>query len=134
MFKKISIIILLKYNINGYTFIHLYIYSVFNKAEVLAVVKYVTTLLGTNFGKRKLTQKDIGIITPFKQQQLEIIHRLALIRQENIAVGTVETFQGQEKTVIILSTVRSKIFNHDGVEHIGFLSNPKVYVTLIIKT
>ncbi|XP_011348599.1 putative helicase MOV-10 isoform X2 [Ooceraea biroi] len=78
--------------------------SVFNKAEVLVVVKYVNMLVGTKFGKRTLTQEDIGIITPFKQQQLEIIYQLAMIRKERIAVGTVETFQGQERPVIILST------------------------------
>lgn len=73
-----------------------------------------------------ITAKDIGIVTPFKQQQMEIINRLAEIRLENITVGTVETFQGQERTIIILSTVRSKIFKHENNEHIGFLSNPKV--------
>jgi len=104
----------------------LYVCSVFNKIEALVVVKYVSILIGANLGKRKLTQKDIGIITPFKQQQLEIIYQLALIKQEGITVGTVETFQGQERTVMILSTVRNQIFNHDGIEHIGFLSNPKV--------
>lgn len=83
-------------------------------------------LVGKKLGDRKLAYKDIGIITPFKQQQLEIIHQLAMNKQEDITVGTVETFQGQERTVIILSTVRSEIFNHDGVEHIGFLSHPKV--------
>lgn len=83
-------------------------------------------LINTKFQKRRITQKDIGIVTPFKQQQIQIINYLAKIRLENITVGTVETFQGQERTVIILSTVRSKIFEHDGEEHIGFLSNQKV--------
>lgn len=99
--------------------------SVFNEVEVLVTVKYVQMLVGKKLGDRKLAYKDIGIITPFKQQQLEIIHQLAMNKQEDITVGTVETFQGQERTVIILSTVRSEIFNHDGVEHIGFLSHPK---------
>lgn len=83
-------------------------------------------LLETKFGKYKLTPKDIGIVTPFKQQQIQIINHLAEIRLENITVGTVETFQGQERTVIILSTVRSNIFKHENNEHIGFLSNRKV--------
>ncbi|XP_029676373.1 helicase MOV-10-like [Formica exsecta] len=99
--------------------------SVSNSAEVLVVIKYVEMLINTKFGRRTIKPKDIGIVTPFKQQQIQIINRLAEIRLENIAVGTVETFQGQERTVIILSTVRSKIFKHDNIEHIGFLSNSK---------
>lgn len=83
-------------------------------------------LINTKFGKHIITPKDIGIVTPFKQQQIQIINRLAEIRLEDITVGTVETFQGQERTVIILSTVRSNIFKHENIEHIGFLSNPKV--------
>ncbi|CAL1684703.1 unnamed protein product [Lasius platythorax] len=99
--------------------------SVSNTAEVLVVIQYVKMLINTKFGKRTITPKDIGIVTPFRQQQIQIINCLAEIRLENITVGTVETFQGQERTVIILSTVRSKIFEHNGEEHIGFLSNPK---------
>lgn len=87
-------------------------------------------LIQTKFGKHKITPKDIGIITPFKQQQLDISRCLAAMKLEDITVGTVETFQGQERNVIILSTVRSKIFEHDGKEHIGFLSNYKVSYSL----
>ena len=50
-------------------------------------------------------------------------------RLHGIDVGTVETFQGQEREIILLTTVRSKVFTHDGKEHIGFLSNPKYSFT-----
>ncbi|XP_072767482.1 putative helicase mov-10-B.1 isoform X2 [Anoplolepis gracilipes] len=99
--------------------------SVSNTAEVLLVIKYVKMLINTKFGNRKIMPKDIGIITPFRQQQMQIIKCLAEIQLENITVGTVETFQGQERNVIILSTVRSKVFEHNNKEHIGFLSNPR---------
>ncbi|XP_029161230.1 putative helicase mov-10-B.1 [Nylanderia fulva] len=99
--------------------------SVLNTAEILVVIEYVKILLKSKFGKHMITPKDIGIVTPFKQQQIQIVEYLAQNQLENITVGTVETFQGQERTVIIVSTVRSKIFEHDGEEHIGFLSNPK---------
>ncbi|XP_011708077.1 PREDICTED: putative helicase MOV-10 [Wasmannia auropunctata] len=99
--------------------------SVYNTAEVLAVLVYVNILMNTKFNKRAIKTRDIGIITPFKRQQLDIKHHLAAMNLKGITVGTVETFQGQERNVMILSTVRSKIFKHDDIEHLGFLSNPK---------
>ncbi|XP_024893645.1 putative helicase MOV-10 isoform X1 [Temnothorax curvispinosus] len=99
--------------------------SVCNTAEVLAVLMYVSILIKAKFGKHVITPKDIGIVTPFKQQQLDITHHLEAMKLKGITVGTVETFQGQERNVMILSTVRSKAFEHNGKEHIGFLSNPK---------
>lgn len=72
-----------------------------------------------------VSQKDIGIITPFTEQRKKIMFALEDINYNDIEVGTVELFQGQEKEIIILSTVRNKIFNHGNEDHIGFLSNQK---------
>ena len=105
---------------------HKHICSVYNTAEVLSVLVYIDILMNTKFKTHAITQKDIGIITPFTRQQLHIKHYLTAMNYKDITVGTVETFQGQERNVIILSTTRSKFFKHDSEEHIGFLSNPKV--------
>lgn len=47
---------------------------------------------------------------------------------ENIEVGTTETFQGREKRVIIISTVRSNrnLLDYDKKYNLGFLVSEKV--------
>ncbi|XP_076642482.1 putative helicase mov-10-B.1 [Halictus rubicundus] len=99
--------------------------SVYNEQEIKTVCNFVSTIMSATLGTRKVQENDIGIITPFKQQKIMIQKELYKRNIRNIAVGTVEIFQGQEKEIIIISTVRSKVFKHDGKTHIGFLSNPK---------
>jgi len=80
--------------------------SFFNVAEIDAIVllcKKLTSSPEMTGGRLLVT--DIGIIAAFRAQVLRI--RLAL-RKENlggISVGSVEDFQGQEKQVIIITTV-----------------------------
>ena len=47
---------------------------------------------------------------------------------DEVGVGSVEEFQGQENLVVIISTVRSspEYLQNDKNYKIGFLSNPKV--------
>ena len=44
-----------------------------------------------------------------------------------ITVGSTEEFQGQERRVIIITTVRSQpeLLQHDFTHKLGFLRNPK---------
>ncbi|XP_043249748.1 putative helicase mov-10-B.1 [Colletes gigas] len=99
--------------------------SVYNEEEIKIVEHCTKKLMHAKIGPRKIQEEDIGVITPFKQQQIMINKCLDECGLKNITVGTVEIFQGQEKEIIILSTVRSKSFKHDGKDHIGFLSNAK---------
>ena len=94
------------------------------------VVEYVCKLMGETIGAHKVEENDIGIVTPFKFQASVIKKALQKKGWYDISVGTVEIFQGQEKDIIIISTVRSVIFQHNGKFHIGFLSNDKVFLFL----
>ncbi|XP_058056349.1 probable RNA helicase armi [Anopheles bellator] len=52
--------------------------------------------------------QDIGVITPYKLQIHHIQRRFQLVQLDDAPeVGTVELFQGQERNVMIMSTVRS---------------------------
>ncbi|XP_015178042.1 PREDICTED: putative helicase mov-10-B.1 [Polistes dominula] len=99
--------------------------SMYNLEEISIIMKYLNLLLGVTFGDIKIEQGHIGIVSPFKQQKLEIIERLKKRKMNSITVGSVEEFQGSEKEIIILTTVRSRVFNHDGIQNIGFLSEER---------
>lgn len=76
--------------------------------------------------KCDLTEDDIGIITPYTCQVKEIRSLGdSFFNGKQPKVGSVEEFQGQEKNVIIISTVRSKKKNisHDADYGLGFINN-----------
>ena len=75
--------------------------SFFNPEELFIVVDYVKKLL-----EFKVDEDDIGIITPYRGQVQKLKWRLEERNMSDITVGTTEEFQGQERKVIIVSTVR----------------------------
>uniref|UniRef100_A0A7N6AAF7 RNA helicase n=1 Tax=Anabas testudineus TaxID=64144 RepID=A0A7N6AAF7_ANATE len=96
--------------------------SFFNIAEIEVLIDYVRKLLQAQ-GKKGLatiSPKDIGIIAPYRKQVQKI--RKALEK-----VGSVEEFQGQERRVIIVSTVRSSpnYLEIDKQFSLGFVKNEK---------
>lgn len=96
----------------------LHLFSSYNNEETDEVMEYIQKLLenGSN-----LTESDIGVISPYKLQCTKISIACKRIGFENIQIGTSEIFQGQEKKVIILSTVVSRK-SRPG----SFLSNAQV--------
>ncbi|KAK5872123.1 hypothetical protein PBY51_012852 [Eleginops maclovinus] len=110
--------------------------SFFNVSEIEILVDYLTKLIETQ-GKKglpKLSAKDIGIIAPYRKQVEKIqkavksvsaLKRLADLKE--LKVGSVEEFQGQERKIIMVSTVRSSInyLKMDKDFNIGFLANEK---------
>ncbi|KAL5098655.1 hypothetical protein RYX36_002982 [Vicia faba] len=105
--------------------------SWFNRIEVSKVVETVKRLIAGG----KITEEDIGIITPYRQQVLKIRQTLENLDMPDVKVGSVEQFQGQEKDVIIVSTVRSTIKHNefDRVHCLGFLSNHRRFNVAITR-
>uniref|UniRef100_UPI00358F4B42 putative helicase MOV-10 n=1 Tax=Myxine glutinosa TaxID=7769 RepID=UPI00358F4B42 len=111
--------------------------SFFNIREIEQVLYYLKELLcqkAKKGGGAKLSPKEVGIITPYRKQVMKI--RQALKRNKEFSslnnitelkVGCVEEFQGQERRVIIISTVRSatEYLDFDKRFCLGFIQNPK---------
>lgn len=95
--------------------------SFFNQLEVDTVISYIQKLLQSP-ELPKITQKDIGIVTTYKKQMKLLMNTCKRNSYCDIEIGSVELFQGKEKPVIIVSTVRSQM------NSIGFLKSPKVGV------
>ncbi|XP_063251074.1 RNA helicase Mov10l1 [Prinia subflava] len=106
--------------------------SWFNPAEAVQVMVYCCQLARGEFSAVSVT--DIGVIAPYRKQVEKIRVLLRSIDLEDIKVGTVEEFQGQEYTVVILSTVRSqKVVIDDEKHSLGFLCNPKRFNVAITR-
>ncbi|XP_078437162.1 P-loop containing nucleoside triphosphate hydrolases superfamily protein [Wolffia australiana] len=107
--------------------------SWFNRTEISKVVEIIQKLR-SNADLARLSD-DIGIITPYLQQVLKLKKALLTLDMEEVKVGSVEHFQGQEKEVIILSTVRSTVKHNefDRVHSLGFLTNPRRFNVAITR-
>ncbi|CAL8367026.1 unnamed protein product [Lota lota] len=111
--------------------------SFFNIAEVEKLMEYVKKLLESHGrkGRYKVSPKDIGIIAPYRKQVLKIRKGLQILEKDlpniqltkYLKVGSVEEFQGQERMVILVSTVRSspKYTELDQQFTLGFVKNEK---------
>lgn len=114
--------------------------SFFNVEEASLVKKYIQDLkadqrlrLGKHFPGFSLypnalpsADEHIGVISPYNAQCGKIRKALSSFAR-GIKVGSVEEFQGQERRVIIVSTVRSNVeFVLSDINHtLGFVANPR---------
>ncbi|KAL2469853.1 putative RNA helicase SDE3 [Abeliophyllum distichum] len=105
--------------------------SWFNRIEASKVVEIIKDLIEHD----GLKEEDIGVITPYRQQVLKIRRVLENLGRLTIKVGSVEQFQGQERQVIIISTVRSTVKHNefDKVHYLGFLSNSRRFNVAITR-
>uniref|UniRef100_A0A182JH76 Uncharacterized protein n=1 Tax=Anopheles atroparvus TaxID=41427 RepID=A0A182JH76_ANOAO len=93
--------------------------SYLNCDEAKVVYQYVQDLLKESINGRLVCEQDIGIVTPYSRQVEYIKTGLSNLGLENIEVGSAEQYQGREKSVIIISTVRSNR------KTIGFLADQR---------
>ncbi|XP_052860194.1 putative helicase MOV-10 [Anopheles cruzii] len=93
--------------------------SYMNKEEAFLVLQYAQLLMSGSVGGKILSQSDIGILTPYSRQVAYIKNGLVLLGLEDIEVGSAEQYQGREKAVMIVSTVRSQRST------VGFLADPR---------
>lgn len=111
--------------------------SFFNTAEIEVLVHYLKKLLQSQ-GKGScptVSPKEIGIISPYRKQVEKIRKAIASLDPDlrklpdmrQLKVGSLEEFQGQERHVILISTVRScsMYLPFDQTFRLGFLKNPK---------
>jgi len=71
--------------------------------EAVQVVKYLQALKSSD--KLSIKLCDVGIITPYRKQVEKTRLLLASVGLDEVKVGSVVEFQGQERLVIIISTV-----------------------------
>ncbi|KAM7082413.1 LOW QUALITY PROTEIN: helicase MOV-10 [Ciconia maguari] len=111
--------------------------SFFNTAEIEVLVHYLKKLLQSRGkgGCPSVSPKEVGIISPYRKQVEKIRKAITsldpVLRKlpdiSLLKVGSVEEFQGQERRVILISTVRScsEYLQLDQTFKLGFLKNPK---------
>ncbi|KAJ6572162.1 P-loop containing nucleoside triphosphate hydrolase protein [Mycena capillaripes] len=98
--------------------------SFFNIDEVTQVKTYIQNLRSDR--RVRITDNDIGVIAPYHAQCLKLRASLRAVA-DGVKVGSVEEFQGQERRVIIISTVRSsrEFVEYDLRHTLGFVANPR---------
>lgn len=93
-----------------------------NPKEALIVLDLLKKLSETG-----VAADDVGVISPYQGQVKYLKEILEKRNMPAVKIGSVEEFQGQEKPVIILTTVRSSTeqFKFDRQFNLGFVDNPK---------
>jgi len=91
-----------------------------NPTEVELVLKIVSDLIAAG----DVEARNIAVITPYSKQVQLIRTELSNFRfnrnVENVRVGTVDSFQGQETDIVIFSAVRS-----NDMKELGFLRDSR---------
>lgn len=106
--------------------------SWFNPTEALQVANYYQKLMNM-----QVKPEDIGIIAPYRQQTSKLRQVFKSMELPLPKIGSVEEFQGQERSIIIITTVRSAEHqseaNTDAQRGLGFLRSEKRFNVAITR-
>ncbi|KAJ3553464.1 hypothetical protein NP233_g12636 [Leucocoprinus birnbaumii] len=108
--------------------------SFFNIDEAILVKKYCESLIGNR--KSGIRAEHIGVITPYFAQRCKVKNLLERNpKLEGVTVGSVEAFQGQERRIIIISTVRSNehYVTSDMRRSLGFVADARRFNVAITR-
>lgn len=89
--------------------------SFLNQVEAL----YCESIIRYLF-KCGITENQIGVITPYEGQRAHILNRVFGAEPGNLEISNVDGFQGREKDFIIVSLVRSNLY-----QGIGFVGDKR---------
>ncbi|WWC71188.1 uncharacterized protein I206_105141 [Kwoniella pini CBS 10737] len=106
--------------------------SWYNSSEVNAVAGLVKSLLESNL---RIRQNDIAVITPWREQVWRVRAKLRSRGYHGVDVGNVETYQGAEFRVTIISCVRSRerFLNDDRKANMGLFNERKRFNVAITR-
>lgn len=93
-----------------------------NSDEIKVVINYIHKLLECKVDGKPLDQKNIGVVSPYRLQCDTLRGFFGVLKWNDITIGTAETYQGQERPVMVISTVRSD-------KTLGFVSDAQVRET-----
>eukprot|EP00796_Vickermania_ingenoplastis_P012037 gene12037-8290_t len=97
--------------------------SVYNMSEAQELVRYMRSLrqqLGLSVAE---FNKYCGIITFYRAQCSAIRGLLTYEERETLTVATVDSYQGREMDIILVSCVRAPMPGRPGLPNLGFLTN-----------
>lgn len=91
--------------------------------EARAVIEQIRELVEPGVSYRQIQCSDIGVVIPYKLQ-CRIINKLCQrLGFNDVTIGTAEVYQGQERPIMIVSTVRT-----GGI--LGFVNSEQVSVII----
>lgn len=95
-----------------------------NRFEAEVVMDIVQSFIEKEYGSSQYGIPKIGIITPYRQQAdyIQSFFNNNTLLSKNVIIGTVDSMQGQERDVILYSSVRSNNFQPP---RLGFINDKR---------
>lgn len=82
--------------------------SMYNQQEADQVLSYIESIINDGINGKRIEQISIGIITPYASQVRLLKDLLNKRNWKDIEVGSTEQYQGREKPIMLMSTVRAR--------------------------